>query len=127
VRNHDEQASGHPPALRAPAARTPEELESLLEDAFITRDLELLTGLFEDGALLAANGSIEVRGSSDIAAALTSWGLTFVAGARRVLQVGDVALTLGNGVQVLRRGPDRSWRLAISLIETTYDAKEKKA
>ena len=35
-------------------ARTPEELETLFEDAFVIRDRTALAGLFEDGAVLSA-------------------------------------------------------------------------
>jgi hypothetical protein len=35
------------------AARTPEELEALLEDAFVTQDTEALSEMFTEGAVLA--------------------------------------------------------------------------
>ena len=35
-------------------ARTPEELETLLEDAFVLHDPQALAELFQPGALLAA-------------------------------------------------------------------------
>ena len=34
-------------------ARTPEELEALFEDAFVTRDAEALCAMFAEGAVLA--------------------------------------------------------------------------
>ena len=51
-----------------PGARTPEELETLLEDAFVVRDRDALAQLFEDGAVLVAGGGRpEARGGSQIA------------------------------------------------------------
>ena len=35
-----------------PGARTPEELETLFEDAFVVRDRDAIAELFEDGGLL---------------------------------------------------------------------------
>ncbi len=42
-------------------ARTPEELETLLEDAFVIRDREAVAELFEHGAVLG-DGPREARG-----------------------------------------------------------------
>jgi hypothetical protein len=51
-----------------PGARTQEELEMLLEDAFVMRNTEALTELFEDGALLVADhAEWEARGGDEIA------------------------------------------------------------
>src|ERR687897_2970498 len=46
-------------------AQTPEELETLLEDAFVVRDRQALAALFEDGAVLGAGG-LEARGGEAI-------------------------------------------------------------
>jgi ketosteroid isomerase-like protein len=103
-------------------ARTPEELEGLFEDAFIIRDISALGSLFDDGAVLAAGrGLREVRGRDEIErAAAAMWDLdrTYVAEPRRVLQAGDTALSLGRGINVVRRGRDGAWRFAIALIES---------
>lgn len=105
-----------------PGARTPEELESLLEDAFIIRDPTALGQLFEDGAVLDPGGALrEARGRADIERAVTAmWDhdRTYLAEPRRVLQSGDTALSLGAGINVVRRGRDGAWRVAIALIET---------
>jgi len=102
-------------------ARTPEELDTLLEDAFVIRDAGALAELFEDGAVLAGGeGSPEARGGEQIgrlAAAMWGSGRTYVAEPRRVLQARDTALIVAErGVSVVRRGRDGAWRYAISLL-----------
>jgi len=102
-------------------ARTPEELETLLEDAFIVQDSTALGLLFEDGAVLNDGRALrEVRGRADIERAATAmWDhdRTYLAEPRCVLQAGATALSLGGGIHVVRRGPDGAWRFAIALIE----------
>lgn len=102
-------------------ARTPEELDTLLEDAFVLCDLGALASLFEARALLVAGGvKGEVRGSEEIAqsaSALWSRDFTYVADPRRVVQAHDLALILATqGTSVVRRGADGAWRYAISLL-----------
>jgi ketosteroid isomerase-like protein len=114
----------------AAEARTPEELETLLEDAFVTRDGEALAGLFGDGAVLAASNGRHARGRQEVARfATTIWddGRTYVADPRRVLQAGDTALVVGErGINVVRRGSDGGWRYAISLLTLDHSsAKEE--
>ena len=46
-------------------ARTPEELEMLFEDAFVTTDREALVELFEEEAVLGASRG-EARGGEQI-------------------------------------------------------------
>ena len=50
-----------------PGARTPEELETLFEDAFVIRDREALAQLFEKGAVLVAGDGPQARGGEEIA------------------------------------------------------------
>jgi Domain of unknown function (DUF4440) len=102
-------------------ARTPEELETLLEDAFVLRDGAALAPLFEAGAVLApGDGPRATRGRAAIAreaAALWARDRTYVAAPRRVLQARDTALVVGRwGIHVVRRGRDGAWRYAISLL-----------
>ena len=104
-----------------PGARTPEELETLLEDAFVIRDREALVELFEDGAVLAsADGLPEARGGEEIARYATAmWDgeRTCLADPRRVLQARDTALVVAaRGINVVRRGSDGAWRYAIALL-----------
>jgi hypothetical protein len=100
---------------------TPEELGTLLEDAFLLRDAEAVARLFEDGSLLViGEGSRQVRGREAIlraASLLCHHGCGYLADPRRVFQTRDTALLVGEGVMnVARRGQDGSWRFAISML-----------
>jgi hypothetical protein len=102
-------------------ARTPEELESLLEDAFVTRDAEALSQMFADGAVLAVGQGVNAaRGREQIgrlATALWDGDRTYVAEPRQVVQARDTALVLGDrGINVVCRGSDGAWRYAIALL-----------
>ena len=101
-------------------ARTPEELETLLEDAFVIRDREALIELFENGAVLVGDDVQEARGEEEIAqfaSALWDSDHTYVADTRRVLQARDTALVVADGgINVARRGSDGGWRYAIALL-----------
>jgi Domain of unknown function (DUF4440) len=104
-----------------PGARTPEELETLFEDAFVVRDRAAIAELFEDGAVLVAQGASRLaRGGTEIARAATElWSrdVTYLADPRRVLQARDTALVLAaHGINVVRRDGDGTWRYAISLL-----------
>lgn len=93
----------------------------LLEDAFVIRDQEALTGLFEDGAVLVSgHGPQQARGSREIerlATAMWSCDQTYVADSRRVLQARDTTLLVAErGINVVRRGRDGTWRFVISLL-----------
>lgn len=104
-------------------ARTPEELDTLFEDAFLLRDAAALAELFHPRAVLVVEGGRRTaHGRDEIAAAaaeLWAGGHSYLAGARRVVQSRDTALVLGEGgVHVLRRDDD-SWRYAISLLDNT--------
>ena len=104
-----------------PGARTPEELETLLEDAFVTRDGEALAELFEDRAVLVAgDGSGEARGGDEIArlaSAMWERNRTYLADPRQVLQARNTGLIVAQrGINVVRRGSDGAWRYAIALL-----------
>jgi ketosteroid isomerase-like protein len=111
-------------------AHTPEELETLLEDAFVLRDRRALAELFDDGALLVAgDGQREARGDAEIAqAAAVMWEgeWTYLAEPRQVLQARDTALVLAKrGINVVRRGSDGAWRYAISLLSLDHTTTEE--
>jgi hypothetical protein len=104
-----------------PGARTPEELETLFEDAFVIRDREALAELFEDGAVLvASDGSREARGRGEItrlASEMWERNRTYLADPRRVVQARNTGLIVaGRGINVVRRGSDGAWRYAIALL-----------
>jgi ketosteroid isomerase-like protein len=105
-------------------ARTPEELETLLEDAYVLRDHKALSRLFEDDAVLEDDG-LRARGSGEIASHATAmWDReqTYVADPRRVLQARDTALVVAvGGISVVRRGSDGAWRYVISLRSETEE------
>jgi hypothetical protein len=112
-----------------PGARTPEELDVLLEDAFVVRDHRAVAALFESEGLLVDGGAREARGAREIArVAEAMWHAdrTYVAEPRRVLQARDTALVVSEGsINVVRRGSDGAWRYAISLLSLEHDEKEE--
>lgn len=110
-------------------ACTPEELETLFEDAFVLRDGDALAQLFDAGAVLVAGDeATEARGGEQIARLATAmWDRdkTYLAAPRRVLQAHDTTLVVAEGaINVLRRGSDGRWRYAISLLDDD-DATER--
>jgi hypothetical protein len=104
----------------SPGAQSPEELETLFEDAFVMRDRDAVGELFEDRAVMAAGARRDARGGEEIERLVAElWGRDrlYVAEATRVLQARDTALVVARcGVHVMRRGGDGTWRYAISLL-----------
>lgn len=103
-------------------AGTPEELETLFEDAFVLRDRDAVAELFDTGAVLVVGDEpIEARGAEEIARLATAlWDRdqTYLAAPRRVLQAHDITLVVSVGaINVVRRGSDDRWRYAISLLD----------
>ncbi|MDQ3657117.1 MAG: hypothetical protein M3457_18845 [Chloroflexota bacterium] len=100
-------------------ARTPEELETLLEDALVMRDREALADLFDDDSVLKTKSLGSARGSGEIAQlALAAWqgDDAYVADLRSVSQAFDIALVVAErSINVARRGRDGAWRYAIVL------------
>jgi hypothetical protein len=101
-------------------ARTPDEVDTLLEDAFVLGDRAAFEAVFADAAVLRASGGVEARGGEAIAGTLagpSTRGRTYVARTRRVLQVRDTALVVADaGLHVVRRDGDGAWRAVISLL-----------
>jgi hypothetical protein len=108
-------------------AVTPEELETMFEDAFVVGDPDAVTRLFEDGGLLAT--ASETRSGDAIgpfAAALWAREVAFLASPRRVLQAHDTALVVSErSVSVLRRAGDGFWRYVISLLDVGETTREE--
>jgi hypothetical protein len=113
----------------APGARTPEELETLFEDALVLRDHQAVAELFEDGAVLSAGNERPGRGGKEIARlALATWegDRTYVADPRRVMQVRDLALiVVEQGINVARRDRDGGWRYVI-VLRSVEDGERKR-
>jgi hypothetical protein len=106
-----------------PGAQSPEELETLFEDAFVMRDHEAVVELFDDGAVMAVRDGdppAAARGGEEIerlVAELWGRGRVYLADATRVLQARDTALVVAHrGIHVVRRGHDGAWRYVISLL-----------
>ena len=111
-------------------ARTPEEVDRCLAEAFRAKDLEAILALYEPGATFIAQPGQPVTGLAAIRVAIQ--GLLSIKPhlqleVTRVLQAGDIALlsstwTLtgttpegnaltmsGNGMEVVRRQSDGTW------------------
>ena len=119
----------------AAAARTPEELATQLEDAFILCDPSGLAELFDEHAVLSPRApDIDVRGRAEIALfAAAQWTAErrYLVSVRRAVQTGDTAAIVTDwsptdrrcldgaaqdrSVDVLCRGSDGAWRYLISL------------
>lgn len=100
----------------ATGARTPEELEELLEDTLVLRDYEALSGLFEQGAVFAVDGAPSPLQNAAPIGAFTSGGSgeSYLAEPLQVIQARDLALVVTLlGANVVRRGADGCWRYAI--------------
>lgn len=100
-------------------ARTPEELESLLEDAVVLHDARAVAGLFEAGGMLVAErDGVTARGGAEVTrVARQLWRHGYVADCRTMLRVYDLALVAGpRAVTVARRGADGRWRYAFVVI-----------
>ena len=100
-------------------ARTPEELDELLEDAFLLQDRDILASLFVPGAILWTDDAPAARGDEIVARCADLWDQrrSYVADARCILQARDTALVLSaTATHVLRRSDDGAWRIAICLL-----------
>jgi hypothetical protein len=105
-------------------AHTPEELETLFEDALLVRDGATLDTLFEVDAIFVAGSSPAIRGREAIARrTLALWGVgqTYIADPQHILQTRTLALVVAErSIAVMRCGSDDAWRYAIALF--TLDA-----
>lgn len=100
------------------AAQTPEELETMLEDALLTRDPDTLAALFEEDAVLFTGNASSARGGDQVVRlALATWegDHTYVANPRVILQARDVALVVVKGGTNVVRRTNGAWRYAIVL------------
>jgi hypothetical protein len=101
-------------------ARTPEELETLLEDAFVIRDHGAIAGLFEHDAVLSDGEAVLARGRPMIVQATRAmWAREqpYLAAPAQVLQIHRTALIAGPfATSVAHRTRDGAWRYTITLL-----------
>ncbi len=95
-------------------ARSPEELETLLEDAVLLGDATAVRSLFAAGAVLVSERG--PAGPEQAMAALSRIG--FVASPRSVGVWHDTAVVVGDStVHVSVRSRDGTWRLVVALVQ----------
>ena len=95
------------------AAASPEELETLLEDALLLGDGEAVRALFERGQVrVAGGGGLQVGGRA--ADLLAEQG--FLASGHPLRLSPDVAVGGGGAVTVSHRGTDHRWRLLVVVV-----------
>jgi hypothetical protein len=101
-------------------ARTPEELETLLEDAFVMRDHRAVAGLFEQHAVLSSGDTVAARGRPlimQVAQAMLAREQLFLAVPAHVLQIRGTALIAGpSATSVAHRTREGAWRYAITRL-----------
>lgn len=104
----------------ATGARSPEELETLLEDAFVLGDAAALARLFNAGGVLAPGGGLPAaRGNAEIGRVGWLSERRYLAEPLQVIMVRDVALVIGrSGLTVTRRGDDGTWRYLIAVLQS---------
>ncbi|MGZ8688233.1 MAG: hypothetical protein ACXWZP_07375 [Gaiellaceae bacterium] len=110
-------------------ARTPDDLDALLEDASVLGDPACFRALFDEHALLVDPWGREARGADAIAGAfreLRSREGAYVACASRILCNGGSALVVADGgTHVMRRTSGRVWRVTISLLDPSTRTEER--
>lgn len=94
--------------------RTPEELDTLLEDALLLQDDHAVTALFEESGVVIC-WPRDAVGPAQAAALLSQ--RDYVASTGTATVVRDVAVTVGDHtVNLSRRGRDGSWRLLATIV-----------
>ena len=95
------------------SASSPEELETLLEDAVLLGDEAAVMSLFGAGAVLITGP--RVTGPETALAELATLG--YVAATRTVTERRDLAVIVGDhAVNVSCRAPDGVWRLVAAIV-----------
>ena len=94
-------------------ASSPEELETLLEDAVLLGDEAAVLSLFDAGAVVITGP--RVTGPEHALAELATLG--YVAATRTVTERRDLAVIVGDHtVNVSCRAPDGVWRLVAAIV-----------
>lgn len=110
-------------------APTPEDLETLFEDALTLGDPVALAALFDEDAVLIAGNAWPAHGDAEIVRlALAVWAAEhcYIAAPLYVVQARDLALVVGtHGINVARRGRDGGWRYAIVFTSINHATKEE--
>lgn len=98
-------------------ARTPDELETLFEDALLIGDSRFVADLFEEGALLITETGESAYGRQDVvqlALATSSGTHTYIADPLDIQQACGLALIVARqSINVVRRSSDGHWRYVI--------------
>lgn len=99
--------------------QSPEELETLLEDAFVLGDAAELARLFDaDGVLVPCGELPAARGRAEIGRVGWLSERGYLAEPRQVIAVHDLALVVGrSGITVTRRDHDGAWRYLIVVLQ----------
>lgn len=105
-------------------ATSPEELETLLEDACLVGDLDALAGLFAGDAVLGhTHRGQPVTGRGEVVSVikdLRADGVGYLARSPVVIQSGSLALIVnGTAVHVVRRS-SAGWRYLISWLDSGW-------
>lgn len=104
-------------------AQSPEELDSLLEDAILLGDADAIAALFTHHGAFAASGMAPVCRGSEMIDVLSSWtehGHGYIGGSAHVVRSRRTALVIGeSAINVVRRGRNGMWRFAICLVPNT--------
>ncbi len=94
-------------------ASSPQELETLLEDAVLLGDVLAVAALFEPGAVLITGPGI--TGPEQALAELAKLG--YVAAIRTITVQPCLAVVVGDhAVNVSTRAPDGAWRLVAAIL-----------
>ncbi len=95
------------------SALSPEELETLLEDAVLLGDEAAVAALFDEGAVLITGPRI--TGPEQALAVLAKLG--YAASTRTVTVRRDIAVVVGDhAVNVSFRARDGAWRLVAAIV-----------
>ena len=108
-------------------ARTPEELETLFEDALMIGNSQAVADLFEEGSVLITGDGESAYGCQDIvrlALAASEGEHTYVADPLDVSQARGIALIVSErAINVVRQNSDGHWRYVIVRLscESEYE------